>query len=58
MTSRREASESDAKAGARSGREQRLAEALRANLKRRKARERQRSSVAADDGEGNEKEPG
>jgi hypothetical protein len=57
MTSGRETSEGDAKAGARSGREQRLAEALRANLKRRKAQERQRSATA-DDGEGNEKEPG
>jgi hypothetical protein len=32
-----------------SGREKRLAEALRANLKRRKARERQRSAAAAED---------
>jgi hypothetical protein len=56
MTRRREANGSDAKAGAGSDREQRLAEALRANLKRRKARERHRS--AADDGEGNEKELG
>ncbi len=58
MKSPPDAGEGDAKASLRSSREQRLAEALRANLKRRKARERQRAAdEGAGEGAGNTKEP-
>jgi hypothetical protein len=61
MSSGTATDDNDAKARARSGREKRLAEALRANLKRRKAWERRRAVLAAEGGverDERSKEPG